>query len=95
MNGVTTAHQDVFDRAERELGIRTIYIAERRDEIRAGWVGLLGLITPETIRVYAPNYRQSLFYISGPNVMVNAVKRMLERMGIPGRQIKMDFFAGL
>ncbi len=88
-------YQDVFDRAERELGIRTIYIAERRDEMRPGWVGLLGLITPETIRVYAPNYKNSIFYISGPNLMVNAVKSMLRRMGIPGHRIKTDFFAGL
>jgi glycine betaine catabolism B len=89
------AYQDVFEQAERELGIRTIYIAEKAEDAPPGWVGLAGLIQPDTIKTYAPNYSKSIFYISGPHGMVNAVNDMLHRLGIPRRQIKMDFFAGL
>ncbi len=89
------AYKDVFDRAERELGIRAIYIAEKAEDIRPGWVGLIGLVKPDMIQTYAPDYRKSIFYISGPHVMVSSVSEMLHKMGIPGRQIKMDFFAGL
>jgi glycine betaine catabolism B len=97
--GAPTVHdfvyQDVFDQAEHKLGIRTIYIAEKDTGMSPGWVGLLGLIKPEMIQTYAPHYREAIFYISGPNVMVDAVKRMLRKMGIPDSQIKTDFFAGL
>lgn len=89
------AYRDVFDQAERELGIRTIYVAEKTENMLPGWVGLVGLIKPETIQTYAPNYKQSIYYISGPHVMVNSVNEMLHKMGISRRQIKMDFFAGL
>ncbi len=47
------------------------------------------------IQTYAPYYRKATFYISDPNVMVDSVKNILLEMGIPGRQIKTDFFAGL
>jgi ferredoxin-NADP reductase len=89
------AYRDVLEHAERKLGIRTIYIAERTEGMPAGWVGLTGLIRPEIIQRYAPRYRQAIFYVSGPNVMVDAVKSMLRKMGIPDGQIRTDFFAGL
>ncbi len=96
--GASTVHdfvyQEVFDQAERKLGIRTIYVAEKSEDLRPGWAGLTGLIRPEMIRTYAPHYRGSIFYISGPNRMVDAVKEMLDKMGIPGNQIKTDFFSG-
>jgi glycine betaine catabolism B len=88
-------YTDVFEQAERGLGIRTIYVAEKTEGMPQGWVGLTGLIRPEIIQTYAPHYKQSLFFISGPNVMVDSVKDMLGRMGIPDSQIKTDFFAGL
>jgi glycine betaine catabolism B len=88
-------YQDVFSQAERELGIRTIRIVEKTDGMPLGWMGLTGRVQPEMIRKYAPNYRDAIFYISGPNVMVDAVKHMLRKMGIADSQIKTDFFAGL
>ncbi len=89
------AYREVFDQAERELGIHTIYIAEKAENRLPGWVRLVGLITPEMIQTYAPNYRKSIFYISGPHVMVNSVNDILHKLNIPRHQIKMDFFAGL
>jgi ferredoxin-NADP reductase len=47
------------------------------------------------IETYAPYYREAIIYVSGPSVMVDAVKRMLRNMGIPDGQIRTDFFAGL
>lgn len=88
-------YQDVFEQAERKLGIRTIHIAERLEGMPEGWVGLQGVLTPETIQTYAPGYRKALYYISGPSGMVDSVKDMLRTMGIPSGQIKTDFFAGL
>jgi ferredoxin-NADP reductase/Na+-translocating ferredoxin:NAD+ oxidoreductase RnfD subunit len=88
------AYQEIWDQAERKLGIRTIRIVEKTDGMPRGWAGLVGRIQPEMIRTYAPHYQKAIFYISGPNVMVDAVKGMLRKMGIPDSQIKTDFFAG-
>ncbi len=88
-------YKDVFDQAESKLGIHTIYTVEKSTGMPPGWVGLVGLISPEIIKKYARKYRRSIYYISGPSVMVDAVKLMLRKMGIPEAQIKTDFFAGL
>jgi ferredoxin-NADP reductase len=88
-------YQDVLARAERELGIRTIYLVSEKNGIPNGWVGLVGRITPQIIETYTPWYRDSIFYLSGPINMVNGFKDALHRMGIPNSQIKVDFFEGL
>lgn len=88
-------YRDVFDRAERELGIRTIYTVGETAGIPRGWVGLVGHITAQTIQTYAPDYRDAIFFISGPIQMVEAFKDTLRQMGIPENRIKVDFFAGL
>ncbi len=100
-------YRDVFHQAERELSIRAVYVAERTQDVPAGpsvlagpegsrdWTGEVGRIRPELIQACAPDYQESMFYVSGPNVMVDAVKGMLRKMGIPDGQIRADFFAGL
>jgi glycine betaine catabolism B len=96
-------YTDVFDQAAHKLGIRTVYIAEKAAEAGPGWapdavpagVRLTGRVNPKMIQTYAPRYKQALYYISGPSVMVDAVQHMLRQMGIPEGQIKTDFFAGL
>ncbi len=93
--GQDFVYRDVFDQAARTLGIQTVYIAEKTEGLPPGWAGETGRINPELIRSCAPHYREATFYISGPNVMVDAVKRMLRKMGIPDGHIKTDFFAGL
>ncbi|MDD1749314.1 MAG: FAD-dependent oxidoreductase, partial [Methanothrix sp.] len=88
-------YKDVFDRAQQELGISTIYLVSDTSGLPGGWVGLVGRITPQTIRKYAPFYRGAIFYISGPIGMINTFRDTLHQMGIPDGQIKVDFFAGL
>jgi glycine betaine catabolism B len=89
------AYKDVFDQALKQLDIHTIYITEHTEGMAPGWVGLVGPINSKMIHAYAPNYRDAIFYISGPIGMVDSVKRMLHNMGTPDSQIKTDLFMGL
>ena len=89
------AYKPVFDRAERELGIPTYYMLDDTSQPPADWDGRVITITPQAIRKYVPDYQASLFYISGPVAMIDVYKKMLREMGIPGRQIKTDYFPGL
>jgi ferredoxin-NADP reductase len=88
-------YKDVFDQADRVLGIRTIYTVDDPAGMPRGWVGFVGFITPEMISTYAPWYREAIFYISGPTGMIHAYQDVLQTMGIPDSQIKLDYFAGL
>lgn len=88
-------YRDVLDRAERELGIRTIYTVTDPTRVPAGWTGQVGRIGPKLIKAGVPDYARSLFYISGSQGMVQSFKQLLQDLHIPESQIKTDFFSGL
>lgn len=88
-------YQDVLDRAERELGIKTIYTVSDRRTVPHSWKGKIGHITSQMITNAVPDYDACRFYISGPPSMVDDFKVALHRLGIRGDQIKTDYFAGL
>jgi ferredoxin-NADP reductase len=88
-------YKDIFDRAEHELGIRTIYTVTDTDNLPASWTGQIGRITPKMIKTLVPDYRRCTFYVSGPKGMVDSFKESLGMMRIRSSQIKTDFFSGL
>jgi glycine betaine catabolism B len=86
------AYADVFDRAERELGIRTVYaVADGKqayDNLHPGFIDA-GLIKREM-----PDYRERTYYVSGPRSMVLKFKQELKALGVSRSRIKVDFFPG-
>lgn len=88
------AYQDVFDAAEKRLGIRTIYALSELDRLPQNWSGQRGMITKEMIMNEIPDYKDRAFYISGPHGMVSAFERVLAEMGVPSSHIIVDFFPG-
>jgi ferredoxin-NADP reductase/Na+-translocating ferredoxin:NAD+ oxidoreductase RnfD subunit len=89
------AYKDVFDRAWQELGIRTFYTLTNRRSVPPDWNGMVGRITPEMIVSQVSDYKNCIFYLSGPNAMVDSFKRTLRAMGVRSSHIKADFFPGL
>jgi ferredoxin-NADP reductase len=88
-------YKDVFDRAQQELGIRTIYTVTDNRNLPAGWPGKVGRITPEMIRSIVPDYRECIFYISGPRSMVDSFRDSINQLGGRALRIRTDYFAGL
>lgn len=88
------AYKDLFDRAGAELGIKTVYAITDAGNIPPGWKTRQGMIDAKMISEEVPDYRERTFYISGPHAMVAAFESTLKVMGVPGRQIKTDFFPG-
>ncbi len=88
-------YRDVFDRAQAELGIRTIYTITDNRNVPANWSGKVGRVTPEMIRSIVPDYRQCIYYISGPRGMVDSFKDSIHGLAAEGLQIRTDYFAGL
>ncbi|MBI5467332.1 MAG: FAD-dependent oxidoreductase, partial [Candidatus Kerfeldbacteria bacterium] len=88
------AYRDIFDAAEQQLGMKTIYVLGDESKVPGDWTGEHGRITAEMVKRHIPDYRERLFYISGPEAMVRAYKRLLASMGISSRRIKTDYFPG-
>jgi ferredoxin-NADP reductase/Na+-translocating ferredoxin:NAD+ oxidoreductase RnfD subunit len=88
-------YQDVFAQAQRELGLKTIYRVTDPAGAPAAWNENAGRITPELIKREIPDYRDCVYYISGPPTMVASFKHALGELGIAARQIKTDLFPGL
>jgi ferredoxin-NADP reductase len=88
-------YRDVLDWAAVELGIKTVYTLTDASGAPAKWWGRLGRVTPQMIKIEAPDYLERVFYISGPDAMVEDTRRMLRKMHVPKDHIKTDYFSGL
>ncbi len=88
-------YKDVFDKAEKQWGLKTIYTVTDPNGVPAGWQGKIGRVTPEMIKAEVPDYQHCLFYISGPKSMVDSFKDSLQKLHVPLTHIRTDFFAGL
>jgi len=53
-----------------------------------------GRLDKEAIVREVPDYRQRMFYISGPRGMIVAFEDALKSLGVPSGHIKTDFFPG-
>lgn len=88
------AYKEVFDEAQKELGIRTVYTITDATQVPSDWQGRIGRIDAAMIEQEIPDYRERTFYLSGPHAMVTAFEATLKSMNIPEGQIKKDFFPG-
>ena len=51
-------------------------------------------IDKDTIKALVPNLKTPLFYVSGPEPMVESIGKMLQQIGIPRKHLKQDWFPG-
>jgi len=78
------AYKNIFDEAEKKLGIKTIYHITDQS----------GFLNHQTIEKYVPDFKERMFYISGTRSMVLNFQITLSKSGIHKTQIKTDFFPG-
>jgi len=87
------AYKDVFEEARNKFGMKTVYAIT--DTASAAPESMhLGRVDAALIEREIPDYKERMFYISGTHAMVTAFEKTLRGMGIPRRQIKIDFFPG-
>lgn len=87
------AFNDVFTEAEN-YGVKTIYTLTDQAKVPANWLGEKDYVTPGLIQKYVTDYKNSLYYLSGPQLMIESYETMLMDMKISNKQIKHDFFPG-
>jgi len=84
-------YTDIFTRAYEELGIPTRYIVTDETNLPPY---IYTAITPEFIKEQVPDYTERLFYISGPQGMIDSFREILTALGVQKHRIKTDFFPG-
>ena len=88
------AYKDIFDQALSQLQIPTSYILTNKQKIPANWKGDIGYLDDQKIATHVPDFKDRLFYISGPQAMVTTIDEVLTSMGVAESHIKKDFFPG-
>ena len=89
------AYGPVFEDARRAIGMKTFYVLNgepattKRPYVYGGT-----RITTVVLASAVPDYLERLFYVSGTHTMVSDIKQQLIELGVPRRQIKIDFFPG-
>lgn len=85
--------EELAELAGVHSGIRIEHILSGPD-LPPDWRGKHGFINRDIIVELIPDYKDRLFYISGPPRMVISLEEQLSSTGVPDKQIKRDSFTG-
>ena len=58
------------------------------------WRGLSGRLNGEMIKSTVPQWAERIYYVSGPQPMVESMTALLEEIGLDPSQIKHEYFSG-
>ncbi|MCL5003708.1 MAG: RnfABCDGE type electron transport complex subunit D [Patescibacteria group bacterium] len=87
------AYTSLFDQAREKIGLR-VYYTITDSNVPSGWPGGRGFLMAEDIKRKAPDFKESLFYLSGPHALVDSFNYILKGLGVASGNIKTDFFPG-
>ena len=86
------AYGDIFERAARELGLRIVYAVAEPEVL--GYAVHEGVVDEALIQNNIPDYRERIFYLSGPRAMVVRFQGSLRKLGVRRSCIRVDYFPG-
>lgn len=69
-------------------------LASRNPTFRIHYLFKPQRIDKDAIKKLVPDLKKPVFYVSGPEPMVENVGEMLQQLGIPAKHIKQDWFPG-
>ena len=88
------AYSHLLHRATTHLNLKTASTLTDLDNIPEDWDGYKGFIDVGMVLEEVPDYAERTFYISGPNSLVVAMKKILLEIGVKKNRIKTDYFPG-
>lgn len=86
-------YSDIFEKA-RANGVKTVYNLTDLQNLPHRWGGTTGYITEDSIKQIIPDYKNRIYFLSGPQLMVQNFERTIKAAGVNNSQIKTDFFPG-
>ncbi len=88
------AYRTDLSEAKQAIGLRVTYVITGRERQFGRDHVLAGRIDAAMIAREIPDYEERIFYISGPQAMVDGIQKALHGLGVSRAQIKTDFFPG-
>lgn len=85
--------KELWEHASKKLGMKLHYVLTDKDSPK-NWAGLRGRLTTSRLRKLLGELNDKIYYLSGPNLMVDAYKDLLLNAGVKRSQIMTDYFPG-
>ncbi len=83
------------DVAAHQSWFKLVETITRPEESKTPWDGLTGRVDANLLKSYGPQVlTSSLFYISGPPVMVDDLSRLVQSLGVEPANIRIEKFTG-
>lgn len=70
------------------------YIPTVTENKSPNWIGDTGRINAEMIKTYVNDINLPIYYIAGPEVMVDALSKVISEMGVKSESIRSESFPG-
>lgn len=88
------AYRNLFDEAASKLNLKNVYVLTEKLHAPKDWKGEVGFLNEDVVKKHVPDYKERKFYLSGPQAMVVAYKKLLMSMGVSQFSIVTDYFPG-
>lgn len=86
-------YQELWQEATKKIGLKLIQLCSGSAEnLPKNWPGKMGRVTSKLIRDEISDWRERIFYLSGPSALVDDYKALLEKLGV--KKIVTDYFPG-
>jgi ferredoxin-NADP reductase len=76
---------------EQNKNLKVVFTLNEAD---SEWKGATGLIDADMIKREIPDYKETVFYTCGPPAMVDVMGKLIEQLGLPKTQLKLEYFTG-
>ena len=83
--------KELDEMQEKNAHLRVIYVL---NDPLLGWTGKTGFVSADLIKEEVPDFKNRVFYACGPPVMVTAMQRMVNSMGLPDTQLRLESLVG-
>jgi ferredoxin-NADP reductase len=97
------AYKDLLEECAKSFGLKTVFLVTDSPRLapfvetgspRLAPLVETGFLDQGKIEKYEPDFKSRVFYLSGPNAMVENYKTMLLKMGVGRGSIVTDYFPG-
>ncbi|MDR0373948.1 MAG: FAD-dependent oxidoreductase [Nitrososphaerota archaeon] len=88
---VDIVFRDEWESTQKNNRLKVVLVV---NEATPNWTGRTGVINADLIKQELPDYREYIFFACGPPGMVKAMQILIENLGLPKEQLKLEYFTG-
>jgi ferredoxin-NADP reductase len=86
--------EDFRSMAQKDPRMAVVVTVTRPERSKEKWTGLTGRVSPDMIKEQCKDWPEATFYVSGPPVMVDAMKDALVQTGVDQQRVKREVWTG-